>query len=644
MVAGPGAEIVPLADIELDALNFAVAGGGIALALAAAIWALAERRAARIARHTFKCAAASARAAIALRDALLAEARDALVLWDTTGGKILCHREADLRLCDCLHGPDSADLSAAIERLHRRGEEFTLAARDKASVQYTIRGRVVGGAVGVWLEREDAAAHHAAQLEAMMNALPVPVWLRDRDNMLCWANRVFLEAVGAETIDDARARQVAFDKAERALAETSASEGVPRETERYALIDGAWRAYALMHVPLDDGGTAGLAVDRSRTAEAEVQFKRHLQNQAHLLERLPIAVAVFGPERRLELYNTRFVKLSGLDPETLESKPLHDDLLDRLRDMRKLPEQRDFLGWKRTHLAIYGVPDGEYEDTWPLSDGTTLHVVLLSNPLGGVTVLCEDVSEKFALESSLKTLVAAQSATLDVLSEAVAAFGPDGRLTLHNAAFAEVWELDRAMLADAPHIRAVAEACLEKFGDEAMWERLVSIVSSSPAQRRKWRKIHRTDGSVLSLSTVPLPDRATLVTFADVTHASRIEAALRERNEALELVDRIREEYIRQLSRELRTPLNTVLGFAEHLAASTRGTLPEDLREPLEAIVTGGYVMKNVVDEMLAGLVDADSLPHKTVNQTNARFPVSDTGEEANACDTEVVRNRSVSG
>ena len=44
----------------------------------------------------------------------------------------------------------------------------------------------------------------------------------------------------------------------------------------------------------------------------------------------------------------------------------------------------------------------------------------------------------------------------------------------------------------------------------------------------------------------PLPDGATLVTFADVTDRFRIENALRDRNEGLEAADRLKSDFIKQ--------------------------------------------------------------------------------------------------
>ena len=55
-----------------------------------------------------------------------------------------------------------------------------------------------------------------------------------------------------------------------------------------------------------------------------------------------------------------------------------------------------------------------------------------------------------------------------------------------------------------------------------------AIVAGAAA--RDLGEVERSDRSILALSTSPLPDGATLVTFSDVTDRFRIETALRDRN------------------------------------------------------------------------------------------------------------------
>ena len=158
--------------------------------------------------------------------------------------------------------------------------------------------------------------------------------------------------------------------------------------------------------------------------------------------------------------------------------------------------------------------------------GKTLRVVAQPHPFGGLTFLYEDVTEKLSLESSYNTLIKVQSATLDTLTEAVAVFGPDARLKLHNAAFARIWELEPSDLVGEPHVQKIAEASNGRFGDEAAWKKLVELIASGAERRRDWGEIERSDKTILAVSLAPLPDGATLVTFADVTDRSRIESAL----------------------------------------------------------------------------------------------------------------------
>jgi signal transduction histidine kinase len=88
------------------------------------------------------------------------------------------------------------------------------------------------------------------------------------------------------------------------------------------------------------------------------------------------------------------------------------------------------------------------------------------------------------------------------------------------------------------------------------------LVEERPARAGRF---DRPDGSVIDFTSMPLPDGALLVTFLDITASVRVERALRERNDALQAADQLKSEFVANVSYELRTPLNTTLGFAEIL-------------------------------------------------------------------------------
>ena len=252
-------------------------------------------------------------------------------------------------------------------------------------------------------------------------------------------------------IDEATAiaRQVSLDKSERDLASASRAEGHTLESKRFAIVGGQRRALAFTHVPLADGRIVGSAVDVTDVSAAETSLQQHIDAHADTLNKLATAVAIFSKDQKLTFYNRAFANLWGLPESWLDSHPSDSEILDKLRDARKLPEQRNYQEWKRGRLALYEHPDAFLpEEPWHVPGGKTLRVVAQPHPFGGLTFLYEDVTEKLALEFNYNTVIKAQTATLDTLQEGVAVFGPDGRLKLHNAAFARIWALDEKDVAE----------------------------------------------------------------------------------------------------------------------------------------------------------------------------------------------------
>src|SRR5207245_11459424 len=97
-------------------------------------------------------------------------------------------------------------------------------------------------------------------------------------------------------------------------------------------------------------------------------------------------------------------------------------------------------------------------------------------------------------------------------------------------------------------------------------------------------RVSMTDGRHCQFAGVPLPYRNALLTMVDVTDSTRIEAALRERAKALEEGDRVKTDFVANMSYELRTPLTSIGGFAELLAGGYAGDLSPKGTEYVSAI------------------------------------------------------------
>jgi signal transduction histidine kinase len=272
-------------------------------------------------------------------------------------------------------------------------------------------------------------------------------------------------------------------------------------------------------------------------------------------------------------YNAAYRQIWSFDASFLEQQPSDGEILDRLRAKRQLPEQADFRTWKTQTLAAYQAME-PVETVWHLPDGRALRVVASPNPQGGVTYLFDDATQSFALASQLNALTRVQGETLDALKEGVAVFGADGRLKLINPAFASLWNFDASRAAERPHIDEVARDWLPLFADPTVWDALRSAIVGLDEQRRGVEaRIQRTDELVLDCAALPLPDGATLITFFDATLGAKVERALTERNQALVSAEKLRNDFVKHVSYELRTPLTNIIGFTQLLADGGAGPL-----------------------------------------------------------------------
>lgn len=339
--------------------------------------------------------------------------------------------------------------------------------------------------------------------------------------------------------------------------------------------------------------------EANRNEPPRAEPKPSLETHFRSFDRLATAFAVFDAKQRLTHFNQAYVELWQLDPEWLQTGPRDGEILDRLRQARRLPEKADYRDWKQTWLSRYGT-NAQSEDQWHLPDGRTLHVVADSEGEAGVTYLYENVTERLALESRYNALIQVQRETLDTLREGVAVFAPDGRLRLYNRAFATLWRLSPRQLDAEPHIEEVIDWCRVLYDAAEDWERIRTAVTAIVPGRVPFEKeFDRADGTVLACAALPLPDGGTLLTYNNVSDAKHAERALIERAEALEAADRLKTAFISHVSYELRTPLTNIIGFSELLASPAAGPMTDRQRDYLNDIRQSGRTLLAIIDDIL---------------------------------------------
>jgi len=434
------------------------------------------------------------------------------------------------------------------------------------------------------------------------------VWARDISGSLTFVNPAYARAVDAKDAGDALARsaelltRVTRDEASRARAT-----GKNYVARTPAIAAGSRRNFDVLDVPTRRG-SAGIGIDATEAEAMRSELNRLNDAHRRTLDQLATGVAIFTADQRLTFYNAAYRSLWELDTGFLDQSPTDSAVLDRLRGSRKLPEEKDFREWKTALHEAYRATEAQ-EHLWHLPDGRTIRVVTTPNPQGGVTYLFEDVTERLDMVRRYDALIRVQGETLDNLAEAVAVFGSDGRLRLHNPAFVDMWQLEPLALAMRPHIETVIGWCKNLYDDDALWRSLHGTVTAIESREVVKSRMELRNGSVADLITVPLPDGATLVAFLDVTDTINVERALREKNEALETADALKVDFVHHVSYELRSPLTNIIGFASLMGEPTTGPLSPKQREYLGYINTSTNALLAIINDILdLATIDAGAM------------------------------------
>ena len=521
---------------------------------------------------------------------------------------------------------DAAGLAQDIGIVQRAGRGFVRAVRPLGSPRALVmRGERAPAAVGgagavlVWAfdasesENEIARLRDEGQrfatafdaLTGLIEAAPLPMWHRGADLKLTMVNTAYARAVEATSASDAVARGLELVEASGSggpLAGAAAARegGRPYEQRVPATIGGERRMLLVVDVPLPSGGVAGFALDIEDAEQARGRLGRFETAQRAMLDRLSAGVAQFGPDRAMVFCNQPFRRMFAMRTEWLSDRPEFERVLERMREANRLPEVRDFPGWKAERREWFTNSGEAIEENWHLPGGHHIRVLAQPLPDGGLLLVFEDRTEQVQLASARDTLLRVRTATFDNLFEALGVFAADGRLQLWNNRFRALWGFEEEFLSGHPRVDAIADKIAEQMRSPARAKLIAELVRSATVDRQqRGGRVALADGRHYEFAAVPLPDGNALFTMLDITDSRRIEQALRDRAGALEEADKVKTAFVANMSYELRTPLTSISGFAEMLHGGFAGKLGEQAKSYVEAILDSVERLGVLVDDVL---------------------------------------------
>jgi signal transduction histidine kinase len=502
-------------------------------------------------------------------------------------------------------------LEKNVEQLRQKGARFDMTVEAVNGAVIDVTGRTDGGAALLRLkeitgdrkalrklegEHADLAAR-AATMTQLLDAAPIPFWMRGPSDELTYVNRAYAQAVEAGSPAEAIARQTELlERAARQAAVQARLDGQNYSARVMTVMSGRRTPVQAYELPTASG-SAGLVLDRSEFERVTADLQAELKFHRDMLNRVPTAIAAFNRDKKLVFHNAAYSHLWKLDPAYLATSPDEGEILERLRINGQLPPQVDFRAWKTAWLNNY--TSSEPRETQLILPGERRFVALATpNPQGGLTYLFEDATERTKLEANVATLRRLQGETLDSLRDAVAVFGSDGRLKLSNPAFRDMWQADLSGFKNEPHVEHVLKA-MGRADAARLWEPLRAAITGLGGSREPFvKRLLLDDHVAIDAAAQPLPDGGTLISFADISDNVRAENALKERNEALVASEKLRTAFLRNVSFELREPLNVVIGFGEMLAGGAGGTLQMKQQDYADTIVRSTRTVLSLLDDM----------------------------------------------
>jgi signal transduction histidine kinase len=436
--------------------------------------------------------------------------------------------------------------------------------------------------------------------QQILDSLNFPVWKRNVKGQLQWCNAFYYESL-EEKKSEVLAKNLSFSPAafQKSLEFLQKEADQSAITEGFCIIEGQRRFFQFTEQKKAQS-ILGTALDKTALIELKNELKLHIQAHQGLLENLSTGVALFGPDMRLKYFNRVYCMMHKADEQWLKTGPTLGEILEDFRQRRQIEEPADFQSFKKNQLKKFKELFEPEEELIHRLDECTWRKITTPHPLGGLVYLFEDVSDRLTLERQYNTLLAVKTETLNTLHEGIVVFGSNHRLTIFNPAFLDIWGYENALSIKDYHINNIFEDLRNKILEITQWQEFKEQVILGLTERKTITgRLLCQERKVVDFKYIPLPDGAHLLGFIDVTHQYRVEQALRERNEALIAADTLKSEFIAHISYELRTPLNSIIGFAEILSKNYFGALNQAQQEYLQGISHSSQHLLNLINNIL---------------------------------------------
>ena len=358
------------------------------------------------------------------------------------------------------------------------------------------------------------------EIEEIRPPAPVPEQISDRDIMENAPFPIWSNIGDGINFTNAQYHNIAgLDYNPEGIFAYSDSESSDRHMVN---VEGKQRWFTTSEVTFD-GEKFTFALPADDLVKAENSLRRLMETLSTTFAHLPVGLVIFDADKTLAQFNPAISALLGLDPTWLAMRPSMSTFLEMLRENRHLPEQKNFLEWRRLLTEMNATtPNKHYSDQWNLPNGATLQVTGQAHAQGAITFLFEDITAQITLERQHLAETALNQAVLDRVSDAIVVINPAGSIAFANASFDRLFGMKSMGSLSTPDISTLATMWPETAD---FWSKLQAFISQAH-NRAPW--VATLDLLIeKSVDVFPMPDGSTLVSFADsgtITESQQIKS------------------------------------------------------------------------------------------------------------------------
>ncbi len=364
--------------------------------------------------------------------------------------------------------------------------------------------------------------------------------------------------------------------------------GITKSKERIDV-----EVYGSRTIYLGKSAVIGTLLDITERKKSEKELQESIKRYQDLADLLPQTVFEVDMNGKLTFVNQASFKIFGYTREDFERGLKVEQMI--------IPEERQ-IAFENIQKMLSGINATRNEYFALKKDGTAFPVLIYINPIRreGTTVgfrgILLDISERRKSEEQIRKL----SRAVEQSPSSIIITNIWGDIEYVNPYFSELTGYSfEEVVSKNPRLLKSGYTSSEEYRN--LW---TSITSG-----KKWRgEFHnkKKNGELYweEASISPIVDSKGKITHflaikVDITERKKIESELIRAKEKAEESDKLKSEFLAQMSHEIRSPINIILSYNSFLKEELKGKLDTFLESSFASIDSAGKRLLRTIDLIL---------------------------------------------